>query len=336
MPEASGVAEIDADAEVDAEVDVEVDIMEFKPKRPESVEVQMRTTLFFCCLVMTTWVSAQTLFIEDPVRMLALGDSYTIGQGVDYQDNWPNQLMDSLIARGFSADAPEIVAVTGWTTSDLIARLDIVEPDSSFSMVSLLIGVNNQFRNESVETYKQEFEQLLQRAIVHAQGERSAVLVLSIPDYAFTPVGMSFSNVSEEIAEFNQVNDSISRQYGVPYISITDISQRGLDEPDLVASDRLHPSGKMYGEWVSRIISLAELQMTTSNEIVDEVNGTDIYPNPFSDRLFCNCPEGVMLVDVLGRNVATMRRDGFTDLSHLASGIYFVYGNGRVKSVLKR
>ena len=135
-------------------------------------------TIISILLWTTTDNAAQTLSISEPVRMLALGDSNTIGQGVGVNERWPAQLRDSLEARGLETLPSRIIATTGWTTSDLLSGINAVQPDSNYSLVSLLIGVNNQFRNEDLETYRLEFTELLDRAIMHADGIKEHVLSL--------------------------------------------------------------------------------------------------------------------------------------------------------------
>ena len=184
---------------------------------------------------------------------LALGDSYTIGQSVAESERWPVQLVDVLNAQERPFANPEIIARTGWTTGDLLKELDATESKGTYDWVSLLIGVNNQYQGRSIDEYSTQFEELLKRAIAYAGGKKDRVFVVSIPDYAYTPFGGGSTNISQQIDAFNAINQSISGQYEVHYVNITDISRKGLEQPDLVASDGLHPSGKMYAEWVSRI-----------------------------------------------------------------------------------
>lgn len=190
------------------------------------------------------------------VDILALGDSYTKGQGIPAAGNFPNQLADSLRAAGRSISGVYNIAQTGWRTDQLIGAINsqpAVFTDSIFSIVTLCIGVNNQFQNGSLEVYRMQFEQLLQLAIAKAGGRKNRVFVLSIPDYAFTPYGNGSADISLEIDQFNAANAQISQQYGVAYILVTDISRQGLQQPDLVAGDGLHPSAKQYAEWVKRM-----------------------------------------------------------------------------------
>jgi lysophospholipase L1-like esterase len=191
---------------------------------------------------------------------LALGDSYTIGESVKESERFPNQLADSLRADGTKIGVVKIIARTGWTTDELQTAINTsgLTADSTFDMVSLLIGVNNQYRGRSVEEYKPSFTALLERAIKFAGGKKERVVVVSIPDYAYTPFGRGQQSISTGIDQFNAANEVITRSMGVVYAQITPISRNGLTDPTLVATDGLHPSGKQYGQWVSVIKPLAK------------------------------------------------------------------------------
>ena len=187
-------------------------------------------------------------------KFLALGDSYTIGESVTVAERWPVQLAKALRGKKIAVEDPWIIATTGWRTDDLKKAILAAKPSNDFDMVSLLIGVNNQYQGKPVAEYAPEFEELLKMAIVFAGGDKKRVFVVSIPDYGYTPFGKgNQEKISKQIDEFNEVNRSIALRYGVPYIDITGISRRGLAEPHLVASDGLHPSGEMYKAWVDLI-----------------------------------------------------------------------------------
>jgi acyl-CoA thioesterase I len=199
------------------------------------------------------------------VDVLALGDSYTKGQGVPFNQNFPSQLAGRLALAGFQTTSPTVIAQTGWRTDQLSNAYKNQEPvigDSVFSLVTLCIGVNNQYQNTNFDQYDDDFEALLRTAIERAGGRRHRVLVLSIPDWAYTPYGQSFtadpSTISNEIDAYNKVNKQISEEYGVTYVTVTDISRNGLASPDLVASDGLHPSAKQYGLWMDRILPVVQ------------------------------------------------------------------------------
>jgi len=254
---------------------------------------------------------SQELSITEPVRYLALGDSYTIGQSVEPSGRWPQQLYDSLASRGYQIEALKIIAQTGWRTDNLMQAIENAAITTDYNLVSLLIGVNNQFQGGSIDTYKTEFEELLLTAIELAGGNKSSVFVLSIPDYSYTPFGekRNASTISEEIEEFNLVNKNITDYYGISYYNITPISQLGLSNPELVAGDGLHPSEKMYSEWVNLILNNIPFKSLTAVPSSAAENKINIYPNPVSDKLsieidhYDNSGITIQLIDLTGGKV---------------------------------
>jgi lysophospholipase L1-like esterase len=192
-------------------------------------------------------------------RMLALGDSYTIGEGVDPAERWPVQLVAALRARGEAFADPTIVARTGWTTDELSAAIDKARLEKPYDLVSLLIGVNNQYRGRDVEEYRGQFVTLLGRAVDFAGGTPGRVVVLSIPDWGVTPFAVKRDRgaIATAIDGFNAVNREESLRAGVRYVEITAASRRAKDEPLLIAGDGLHPSGTMYAEWVEATLPSA-------------------------------------------------------------------------------
>jgi lysophospholipase L1-like esterase len=194
--------------------------------------------------------------VSEPIlTYLALGDSYTYGQNVLESERFPNQLVDSLANQNIKIKNLRNIARTGWRTDDLQAAITAAAiADSTFDMVSLLIGVNNQYQNRSIEVYKTEFTELLNQAVKFAGGKKNRVVVVSIPDYAFTPFGNGSTRITTEIDNFNAANEQITKASGIAYINITPISRDGIKDPSLVASDGLHPSGKQYGRWVSAMM----------------------------------------------------------------------------------
>ncbi|WP_299249953.1 SGNH/GDSL hydrolase family protein [uncultured Cytophaga sp.] len=200
-------------------------------------------------------ITPAVVVVKEPIRYLALGDSYTIGESVPASDNFPAQLADSLNASGKKVSSYKIIARTGWTTTNLIDAIHAASYKDTFNLVSLLIGVNNQYQGKDIETYKIEFVQLAERAIQYAGGKKENVFVVSIPDYGYTPFGKNNQMyISQQIDLFNAANKQLSDSLGLRYCDITPISRRALTEPDLVAEDGLHPSGKMYAEWVDLIM----------------------------------------------------------------------------------
>ena len=189
---------------------------------------------------------------QDRLKYLALGDSYTIGQSVDIALRYPVQIADSLDERGYLMEAPMIIAVTGWTTSDLKAGIKAANPQGPYDLVSLLIGVNNQYRGMDINIYMKEFGELIDQSIYFAGNDTGRVIVLSIPDWGVTPFasGRDREKIAREIDQYNAINKEITLSKGVIWIDVTGISRLAVNDPALIASDGLHPSGKMYTEWV--------------------------------------------------------------------------------------
>jgi acyl-CoA thioesterase I len=200
--------------------------------------------------------------VAPPVfKYLALGDSYTIGESVAFQYNFPSQLKDSLESNIADSRVDlKIIATTGWTTANLIDEVDGTIFTTDYDLVTLLIGVNNQYMNLPFSIYQSEFPQLVNTAIEKAGGDLSKVIVVSIPDYAFTPFGQSTGNASEISSELLQYN-TFASQYcaarGVAFVYITDITQQGMNDTALVASDGLHPSVKAYTKFTERLLPVA-------------------------------------------------------------------------------
>lgn len=184
------------------------------------------------------------------IRYLALGDSYTIGESVAENERWPNQLASLLQANDVSTEVT-IIARTGWTTDELWQGMQAREIDPPYDLVSLLIGVNNQYRGLDIAEYREEFIFLLNKAIEYAGGDAKRVIVLSIPDWGVTPFAQSRDSkkIATEINLFNSVNREESEKAGVYYVDITPGSRAAVTDSALIAADGLHPSGKMYAEW---------------------------------------------------------------------------------------
>jgi lysophospholipase L1-like esterase len=200
---------------------------------------------------------------ESPdMRYLALGDSYTIGESVPAQGRWPVQLARALRAGGIALPDPRIIATTGWTTDELSSALDMEEPLGQWQFVSLLIGVNNQYRGRTVVDYRSEFEGLLARAIGYAGGRTDRVMVLSIPDWGVTPFaqaqGRDPAKIAAELDAYNAAAREISARHGVAFVDITGISRARGAEPGMLADDGLHPSAAMYALWTQAALPLAQ------------------------------------------------------------------------------
>jgi lysophospholipase L1-like esterase len=190
---------------------------------------------------------------------LALGDSYTIGQSVPVADRFPVQTAKYLTDQGVKFDAPEIIAQTGWTTANLIGSLDVAAPSKpAYDIVTLLIGVNNQYQHRTQKEYADQFLLLLNRALMYAGYNKKRVIVLSIPDYGVTPYasGSDRALIAKEIDSFNLINKAIAIQSGVNYLDITPTSRLAADDKTLIATDGLHPSGLQYKLWAEGLVPI--------------------------------------------------------------------------------
>jgi lysophospholipase L1-like esterase len=189
--------------------------------------------------------------VSETARFLALGDSYTIGESVRPADRWPVQLASTLRERGIDVAEPEIIAATGWTTDELASAIGELEPRGPYGLVSLLIGVNNQYRGQPLEEYRDQFRGLLEQAIAFAGDESGRVLVLSIPDWGVTPFaeGRDRAQIAREIDAFNAVNRDEAVRAGAHHVDVTPISRLAAADSELVAGDGLHPSEAMYRAW---------------------------------------------------------------------------------------
>lgn len=194
---------------------------------------------------------------QEKLLYLALGDSYTIGEAVDADQTWPKVLSDNLNYRGIDIKLDKIIATTGWTTNELLEAIkkDSLLENTNYNLVSLLIGVNNQYRGYGIQQYKEEFELLLQKAITLAGKKVDRVFVVSIPDYGVTPFAIENNKntdlIAKELHEYNRIAKNISDQYGVKFFDITPISLKAIWDKDYIAKDKLHPSAKMYAEWAT-------------------------------------------------------------------------------------
>jgi lysophospholipase L1-like esterase len=194
---------------------------------------------------------------------LALGDSYTIGEDVPSQENFPNQVAQLLTLKNHPFHSPTIIAKTGWTTDELQAGIANAALSGNYDFVSLLIGVNNQYRGWPADKYAIEFESLLKQAISFAGNEASRVVVLSIPDWGITPFaeGRNRQQITKEIDVFNAVNKEIAVRYQVHYIDITPETRKAAEDPSLLASDGLHPSGREYSIWARQMAAIIEASL---------------------------------------------------------------------------
>lgn len=194
---------------------------------------------------------------------LALGDSYTIGEAVEQKLSFPYQLVSELVAQNLLVSTPKIIAKTGWTTDELQAAIKAGNVTQKFDIVTLLIGVNNQYRGNSQITYRKEFKELLQTAISYAGGVKKHVFVISIPDWGVTPFGKAsgknIQTIALEIDAFNAINKEETLALGLSYTDITIGSRAADTDLSLVATDGLHPSDKMYAVWALEVAKAVKL-----------------------------------------------------------------------------
>ncbi len=186
---------------------------------------------------------------------LALGDSYTIGEQVSSDENFPHQTVALLKKQGIEVSQPVIIATTGWTTDELAASIREHNITDTFSFVTLLIGVNNQYRGRDLENYKEEYTQLLDIAIRYANGHTQNVFVLSIPDWGVTPFadGKDRAQIAKDIDTYNAAKKEITLAHNCHYIDITDSTRKNGTTAEYLAEDGLHPSGKEYKIWAERL-----------------------------------------------------------------------------------
>ncbi len=202
------------------------------------------------------------------MKYLALGDSYTIGEGVPEGGRWPVVLARALRAEGVALDDPRIIATTGWTTDELSAAIDDAEPLGTWDFVSLLIGVNNQYRGRSLEDYLQQFEALLLRAIGFAGGRADRVMVLAIPDWGVTPFGTAsgrdVEQITHELDAYNAVAAGICAMHDVEFVDIAPVARHRGADPAMLVEDGLHPSAAMYRLWVDEALPVARKLLATA------------------------------------------------------------------------
>lgn len=189
---------------------------------------------------------------------LALGDSYTIGESVSDWESWPNQLAALLAAEGIPIEV-KVIARTGWTVDELWQGIQANPPEGTYDLVTLLIGVNDQYRGYPVDGYREKFRFILGKAIECAGGNAEKVIVLSIPDWGLTPFAAGRDNelVSHQVDVFNAVNVEETKNAHAHYVDITETSRMIAGDADLIASDGLHPSGKMYAIWAEKVLPVA-------------------------------------------------------------------------------
>lgn len=213
----------------------------------------------------------------EPPYYLALGDSYTIGESVEPEESFPLRLREALRGRDIELGRTDIIAKTGWTTDELLEKVRSRRRLADrYDLVTLLIGVNNQYRGYTIEQYERELATLMELAVEFAGGEPTHVVVLSIPDYAYTPFGQArdFAKITYEINWYNSVAEDMAARAGIPYLDITPTTRRGLVAPELVAEDALHPSAALYRRWVDLLLPMVLDILETRPEATKPANQT--------------------------------------------------------------
>ena len=205
------------------------------------------TTIFFC---------SETFSQKDSLSFLALGDSYTVGTSERPENSWPQQLVKTLANKGILIKAPKIIAGAGWTTEKLISEVQSSNLNTEYDLVSLLIGVNNQYRGLDINLFRKQFLSLLEKSISLAGNDTSKIFVLSIPDWGVMPFAAlrDTKKITLEIGKYNAIIKEEVAKRNVLYIDITKLSRKAIMDKTLIASDGLHPSKKMYKTWVKKIL----------------------------------------------------------------------------------
>lgn len=203
------------------------------------------------------------------IKYLALGDSYTIGTEVEETERFPAQTAKMLQQENIDVTELQYIAVRGWTTNNLMDGIRTENPSSDFDIVTLLIGVNDQYDGLSIIEYEKNFALLLAQAVEFAGGRHSRVFVLSIPDYSVVPIiaDSDKERVSKEVDEFNARKKEITLQNGIEYIDITPGTRAAAMDLSLVANDKLHPSGKEYIKWAEKLSAIIISKLKESKSV---------------------------------------------------------------------
>tara|TARA_B100000886_G_scaffold211618_1_gene146567 strand:+ start:3147 stop:3893 length:747 start_codon:yes stop_codon:yes gene_type:complete len=195
--------------------------------------------------------------LENSYSFIALGDSYTIGEGVNENERWPNQFVDVAYENGVDFDQPIIIAETGWKTYDLLNAINQTNFTKKYDYVSLLIGVNNQFNSRPIDEFEEDLNELMEEMKKIKKNDGS-IIIISIPDWGYSPFGESSDmiDISSKIDLFNSSLRKFASTNNLKFVDVTEISRRGIEEPNLITGDSLHPSGIMYLEWAKKIYEI--------------------------------------------------------------------------------
>ena len=271
-------------------------------------------------LFITLYFPVRCQFIQDTIRFIALGDSYTIGQSVDKSDTWPNQFIDSLFGLGFYIERNDVLATTGWTTGKLLQALNDSDLKQDYNLVSILIGVNNFYQNQPVGTFRLELSNIIDAALTLTNQDTGALFLITIPDYGYTPFGESQKEViSANTNLYNQIKDSTAKEYGIPLVDITPISRNGIIDPDLVAKDGLHPSEKQYRLWVNMVIEELINDFAIETEEVKNKMDYTFVQNGKKFKLSSTNEGFCEIYDLSGR---TIKRFDLNKIFNLSSGVF--------------
>jgi lysophospholipase L1-like esterase len=220
-------------------------------------------------MLLPIYTFGQQITIGPDVKMLALGDSYTIGESVLPEERWPHQFIGELITAGIQASAPDYIATTGWTTQDLLKGMEtVLNQEKNYNLISILVGVNNQYQGIPISSYEPDLKEIIENALQIVGGDHSKVFILSIPDYAYTPFGEGKKSISKEIEHYNAINKRLAKAFSIPWIDITPISRMGLSDTSLVAGDGLHPSAAQYRSWVLELMPRLHLYPSSFDIII--------------------------------------------------------------------
>lgn len=201
--------------------------------------------------------------MAEPFRLLCLGDSYTVGEGVGPSGSWPHQLVAALVESGLPVSAPDVIARTGWTTDELLDGLAAAAPRGPYALVTLMIGVNDQYRGRPITEFRRGFRRLLRAAIRLAGSDRSRVLVISIPDWGVTTFarGRDSWAIATDIDRRNALATALATRRAVSTVDVTEISRRLADSPEALAADGLHPSKHQYARWVEALLAIVRAKL---------------------------------------------------------------------------
>ena len=295
----------------------------------------MRSIQYAILLITFTAPSiAQQVNLSGEVKMLALGDSYTIGQSVEINERWPHQLIDRIRSLGLEGNDPDYIATTGWTTRNLLQGINSnIDTGKSYNLVSILIGVNNQYQGISIDYYEPDLREIIDLALGVVNQDTARLLILSIPDYAYTPFGDGNEAISREIDEYNAIKRKVAAEYQIAFVNITPISREGLENPSLVAADGLHPSAAQYARWVDAIIPRLRFDVSSFDHVPVQFQDDPIslFPNPTESILQVNSQEKIRRISIFnasGRNVSDTMISTLPleiDVSHLEPGMYVLW-----------